>query len=152
MAHIPSKMSHQLVKHALHKATVAMPLLCPPVVPQAITVQRQVSFVCSVPQVIIVPIAVPPVLCPSSTYAGNASVQCLSCPAGSYCPVEGLPVHYPCQPGHFSNSTGAIQCSMCPAGHSCVDASATPSLCPRGNICCNNRFRIMYWLPCRYVM
>ena len=51
-----SKMSHQLVKHALQEATLVMPLLCPPVVPQAITVQRQVSFVCSVLQVIIVPI------------------------------------------------------------------------------------------------
>ena len=50
MARIPSRTSQQHVKRALQEVIAMMPPHCPPVVPQAFTVQMQASFVCSAHQ------------------------------------------------------------------------------------------------------
>jgi len=80
------------------------------------------------------------------------------CPAGTYCPVEGLdqplscrPGYYmpnegqvnciPCEPGYIAPGSGNISQRICPAGYVCA-TMARPSpfaVCPAGAYCLEGR-------------
>ena len=55
------------------------------------------------------------------------------CPAGSHCPL-GSAAPVACNPGSYSNYTGAAVCNVNPAGSYCVDGASAPP-CPQGHYC-----------------
>ncbi|CEM36103.1 unnamed protein product [Vitrella brassicaformis CCMP3155] len=56
------------------------------------------------------------------------------CPPGHYCPTASeTPI--PCEPGKFSNDTGADACMECTAGFRCPNQTVTPEPCPDGRVC-----------------
>ncbi len=67
--------------------------------------------------------------CPPGSYWDGA--QCVTCPAGSFCPGDDQ-AHF-CPPGSFSSSTGQIACESCPVGTSNPQSGqAFCAACPPG--------------------
>jgi hypothetical protein len=62
---------------------------------------------------------------------------CKVCPAGYYCPDEGMTVPIMCGVGFYSD-VKKTECSLCPFNSYCDDMATTPSTikpCPDGYIC-----------------
>eukprot|EP01022_Parablepharisma_sp_SALTPOND_P023128 TRINITY_DN47_c0_g6_i1.p1 TRINITY_DN47_c0_g6~~TRINITY_DN47_c0_g6_i1.p1 ORF type:complete len:4331 (-),score=484.04 TRINITY_DN47_c0_g6_i1:2741-15733(-) len=93
--------------------------------------------------------------CGAGTYnpktGSSSSGDCLSCPAGNYCPSgTGEPIM--CSAGYYcgansgtetskcnagtyasvSKTTQQSECITCPAGHYCLEGSTAPTPCPSG--------------------
>lgn len=56
------------------------------------------------------------------------------CGPGTYCP-NGTALPVPCAPGTYNPIAGQPLCFPCPAGHYCLNGTIAPTLCPMGNYC-----------------
>ena len=72
------------------------------------------------------------VMCSSGSFSSADKLSCELCPAGHYCPTDGLAAPILCVNGTYQNETGETSCLQCPAGKLCQPVSSTPSDCPNG--------------------
>ena len=71
-------------------------------------------------------------MCSSGSFSSSDKLSCELCPAGHYCPTDGLAAPILCVNGTYQNETGETSCLQCPAGKLCLPVSSTPSDCPNG--------------------
>ena len=74
----------------------------------------------------------------SPAVGASSNSTCTACPAGSYCPSQGMIAPVPCKPGYFSQAS-AVACELCGAGtYSAADGSRcigciAGTFCPQGS-------------------
>ena len=64
----------------------------------------------------------------------------LACPAGAFCPRDGLSSPIVCEPGFFNGMVGQVRCTACPRGAICPGfGRIQPAICPPGYACSRER-------------
>eukprot|EP00960_Hanusia_phi_P059677 764256-Hanusia_phi.AAC.1 len=72
--------------------------------------------------------------CPVGSYCVESEI--ITCPAGSFCPAEGLFNFTLCSPGTYQNLVGQSSCKPCSLGSICPDFGMSfPQICPPGYVC-----------------
>ena len=64
----------------------------------------------------------------------------VACPAGAFCPRDGLSSPIVCEPGYFNGMVGQVRCTACPRGAICPGfGRIQPAICPPGYACSRER-------------
>ena len=77
----------------------------------------------------------------------------LACPAGAFCPRDGLSAPIVCEPGFFNGMVGQVRCTACPRGAICPGfGRIQPAICPPATLVLGETGRAEHALPSRALL
>ena len=74
--------------------------------------------------------------CPTTAYCPSGSSAPIPCPAGSFCPMDGMTAPFPCPAGFVTSTTSRMDCTAClPATYMPVPGQSVCATCPKTWYC-----------------